>query len=766
MSADDQPNPSAAGGEKTRTAGNFWVVGHLTSTERLLLFAAIFVVPFIFLTALYVAQSWNDIQFVRAELIGSAELMEIWPGFQANIGRAYQPANTDRPLAAPGHAERLDLAGARKAFVPDRPWNRASAELGLMAHVADVSKLTLDRNLDSYYLGSAVSVGLPRLMAAAADAKSVSALSPDQAGRTQRLTIDEAEVRAAALDVQSALDKAAQATGRREDRQAIEAANLALRQALTRAEGLWPALASNRPGAGEALDDLQGAADRSWRASRRQLDLILQARVDGLVRALALNLLIVALLLAAAAYLASAIHRHVNDRFKALVGVMARLIEGDATVEVPCLGDRDETGRIAEALAAFKQTLIERASLEEDSLAATRAKVEFLGNVSHEIRTPLNGIIGMASALARTRLTKAQREMVEVIFRSGHAVERLLADILDMSRIESGGLQLELRPFHLPDMMVSIVDQFRAEAELKGVGLDLAFAGEVAGEFEGDDVRLTQIVANLISNALKFTDEGEVAVTVALEAAAPTASTCELVITVKDSGTGFDQASAPFLFERFTQADSSIARRHGGSGLGLPISKALLELMGGSIEASSAKGVGSQFVVRVPLRRLRGLAATALRDGAAPELKLVDAPRPMRILVAEDHPVNRLVLQCMLEPLGVSLIMASDGADAVRRFRDERFDLVLMDVQMPVMDGLAATRAMRAVERERGGAHTPIAMITANVSSEHQIAAIAAGADAHLGKPVDQDLLWELVGAVAAGGFPGPADQSAPAQAG
>jgi PAS domain S-box-containing protein len=417
--------------------------------------------------------------------------------------------------------------------------------------------------------------------------------------------------------------------------------------------------------------------------------------------------------------------------------------------------------RVGDLVFGAARDVTERLALEAEMRAAqqaadaaNQAKSDFLANMSHEIRTPLNGVIGVVDALHRTDLTPAQREMVSLIQRSGVTLERLVSDILDVSKIEAGRLEIEHRVFDLRGELGSLADLHQLRAQEKNLGFKAAYGDRARGEFHGDSTRIKQVLGNLLSNAVKFTAEGEVRLTIDVDDPATPDRPSRLIVEVADTGVGFDAAAGEGIFQRFSQADTTITRRFGGTGLGLSICKSLVEMMGGEITVQSALGDGSRFRVEIPLAREGSLAAyDAGAAGARPEASpaggqpLAERDTPVRILLAEDHPTNQKVVELILEPYGAEITIVENGALAVEAMRNGGFDLVLMDMQMPVMDGLAATRAIRRDEARRdGGVRTPIVMLSANAMSQHRAEAFAAGADLHIAKPVTATT---LVGGVA-----------------
>jgi PAS domain S-box-containing protein len=367
---------------------------------------------------------------------------------------------------------------------------------------------------------------------------------------------------------------------------------------------------------------------------------------------------------------------------------------------------------------------------------ASAAKSTFLANVSHEIRTPLNGVIALAKALSRLNMPDRQREMVDIIVHSGESLERILNDLLDIAKIEASRMELEIAPFDLVAEIHTCTDLMRLRADGKGIAFDVAFSPEANGFFLGDALRLRQVVANLTANAIKFTDSGGVSLIVEVETLS--AEDCRLKVTINDTGIGLDPDVLPRLFERFVQGDDTVTRRFGGTGLGLAICKTLVVLMGGEIEARARPEGGSSFAFSLPLRRAEAPAAAAPEQGA-PALRV---DQHLRVLLAEDHPVNRRVVELLLEPHQVELVMAENGAEAFAKFSESQFDVVLMDMQMPVMDGLSATANIRRWEAAMQRPPTPIVMMTANASTDHREQAMVAGADGFITKPVTPDSLY------------------------
>ena len=384
--------------------------------------------------------------------------------------------------------------------------------------------------------------------------------------------------------------------------------------------------------------------------------------------------------------------------------------------------------------AELEHTAQELTGAKAAAEAANQAKSEFLANMSHEIRTPLNGVVGMADLLCRSALPPKEREFAEIIRSSGQTLERLLSDILDLARVESGGVTLERTTLHLGDAIRSSVALSRLKAEEKGLDLRLSIDPVLDGPVEGDPTRIRQILTNLLSNAIKFTERGVV------EVRAAVAHEGVMRLSVRDSGVGFDAADKARVFRRFEQADGSITRRFGGTGLGLAICRQLAELMGGSLDCTSAPGEGSTFWADLPLMLADAPQPTPVEEQTAAEFD-----GALRVLVADDHATNRKVVELILTGAGAETTCVEDGAQAIEAFRAGAFDLVLMDMQMPVLDGLSAVRAIRTWEVEQGRPPTVMMMLTANTLPEHVAAGVEAGADGHIPKPITAGRLLAAV---------------------
>jgi len=378
--------------------------------------------------------------------------------------------------------------------------------------------------------------------------------------------------------------------------------------------------------------------------------------------------------------------------------------------------------------------------------AASDAKSSFLAVMSHELRTPLNGMLGMAQALRADDLGSGQREQVDLLIDSGETLLVLLNDILDLSKIEAGKLEIAPTAGDLVQTVSRLVNGFQPTAREKGIVLSFNIDGDSPPCLMFDVVRVRQCVANLVSNALKFTSEGRVEVTLAC-ALEPNSGRQSVRLTVSDTGIGMSSATLDKLFGAFTQADASTTRNYGGSGLGLNITRRLAELMGGSVNVRSREGEGSLFTLRfmADVAEAPAMAVPAEAPTAAFELDALTSLGGRRVLVVDDHPVNRRVIRLFLEPFGCELVEVENGQEALAAVEAEAFDIVLMDVNMPVMDGLEATRRLRADPRWR---NLPIVALTADVMSTQIRTCLEAGMDAHVAKPIDMRNLLTILAQV------------------
>ena len=380
------------------------------------------------------------------------------------------------------------------------------------------------------------------------------------------------------------------------------------------------------------------------------------------------------------------------------------------------------------------ETLEDLMDARDAANAANIAKSQFLANMSHEIRTPLNGVLAMAEVMQRGDLADVQRERLNVVRQSGEQLLAVLNDVLDLSKIEAGKLELTDQDFDIERVAQSVRDGFATIAQDKGLDFAVEVTTQVAGVWRGDADRLRQILANLVSNAVKFTNTGRV--TARFEAA----DAGGLRLSVTDTGIGIAQGKIVTLFEKFTQADSSTTRQYGGTGLGLAICRELAQLMGGQVSVMSQEGIGSTFIVELPFRRGDRMAV----DPAAEPVQDVQQ-RSVRVLAAEDNLVNQKVLKAIVEPMDVELVIVGDGRAAVEAWRRGGFDVILMDIQMPVMDGIAAARAIRDAERAEKLPRTPILALTANALVHQVEEYLAAGMDGHVAKPIEISKLYDAM---------------------
>ncbi len=406
--------------------------------------------------------------------------------------------------------------------------------------------------------------------------------------------------------------------------------------------------------------------------------------------------------------------------------------------------DRGRTlqGVFAAARDVTEQKRVEAELQQAKAVAETASQIksDFLASMSHEIRTPLNAIIGIGDLLAKTPLSLQQNGYVQIFRRAGDSLLNLINDILDLSKVEASQLELESTGFSLNDLVEKVREMVAIRAQAKGLALVCEIAPTVPDDLVGDPTRLRQVLLNLLGNAIKFTESGEVVLRVTPDA--DSAITGALRFTISDTGIGIPGEKLNAVFERFTQADSSTTRRYGGSGLGLTISKRLVELMGGHIQVESGVGKGSVFSFTVPLE----IWAGPTRRVVAPAGADPGQPLPaLNILLVEDSPDNRTITMAYLRDTPYRVETAENGAVAYEKFTTGQYDLVLMDRQMPVMDGLEATRAIRAWELTNHRPPTPILALTASALKGDQEKCEAAGCTAYLTKPIKEEVLLQAI---------------------
>ncbi|MFJ7315327.1 response regulator [Pseudomonas sp. NPDC098747] len=433
--------------------------------------------------------------------------------------------------------------------------------------------------------------------------------------------------------------------------------------------------------------------------------------------------------------------RNIGDAVKAIQ-------DGDFKTPLPIVDDTElgalsqHINNLAQALeqasSEQKQAMAQLIQTREEAEKANNAKSDFLAMMSHELRTPMNGVLGMLQLLETTDMTEEQIEYAALASESTEHLLKVINDILDFSRIERSELELEHIPFNLAELIVACAQSFQHSAVQRGLALNLRIPEDMRGlQVQGDPTRIRQILVNLVGNALKFTEQGRVSIEAQWQSLDH--ELLWFTCSVRDSGIGISSESLELMFNAFQQADSSISRRYGGTGLGLPIARTLAERMGGTLRAQSEEGLGSVFTLEIPL----ALYKQPLPKQIAPRALNADGQGEGRnVLLVEDNPVNQTVIEAMLRSLGFTVSVASDGEQAVRIAGGGDFEVILMDCRLPIIDGYEATRQIRSLP---AGSAVPIIALTANALQGDREACLSAGMNDYLAKPFKRNDLQQIL---------------------